>query len=66
MAFEEDPFVGDIYDGEFIVALNSILPEIWKDFTAERDTVLKIIKHNINEMDEDVQFDAKELLLKLS
>jgi hypothetical protein len=61
----ENPEAGDLYDGELVVALKSVPVAYWAEHPVVADTFRRIIEQHLPDFDEDVQNDARELLIRL-
>ena len=62
---KNDPQAGELYDGELVVALKSILPGFWLQHTATATALQVIVERAMPEFDEDVRAHATELLSQL-
>lgn len=62
---KNDPQAGELYDGELVVALKSIPAAHWPEHRAVANTLQQIIEQHLSEFDEDVQNDARDLLIRL-
>jgi len=60
-----DPYAGELYDGELVVALKLVPVEFWKQNPELAQAVKAVVEPAVPEFESQVQADAKELLSRL-